>query len=359
VISGGGTLTKSGSGTVTLTNNNTYNGATTVSGGRLVVNGSQSSSAVTVNIGASLGGTGTVGGLTVSGLLAPGNSIGTLNAGSTTLNGGGSFQLEVFDWINNAGTGWDLLAASGDLTLNNTASNPFTINLVSLANSTTSGLSTDWNQNLSFTNTFLTYTGSQQGNSFNSDLFTVNTTSFQNPLNGSFSVTNVSGGLALLYTTLFIPASDYTWNTGSGVWSSSLNWTNASTPKNGDSIIFAGSGGTSTNDSVVSSILGLTFSNSAGSYNVAGTTLAIGAGGIANQSTNRQTINNNLSLSSAITVTATNGDLVIVGNLTNGGNGVTFDSKLVPPAALKMMQAKEAAIKSGALTIPAVDTQPA
>ena len=42
-----------------------------------------------------------------------------------------------------------------------------------------------------------------------------------------------------------------------------------------------------------------------------------------------------------------------------GGNGVTFDSKLVPPAALKMMQAKEAAIKSGALTIPAVDTQPA
>jgi hypothetical protein len=30
----------------------------------------------------------------------------------------------------------------------------------------------------------------------------------------------------------------------------------------------------------------------------------------------------------------------------------------VPPAALKMMQAKEAAIKSGALKIPAVDTQP-
>jgi basic membrane lipoprotein Med (substrate-binding protein (PBP1-ABC) superfamily) len=41
-----------------------------------------------------------------------------------------------------------------------------------------------------------------------------------------------------------------------------------------------------------------------------------------------------------------------------GGNGVTFDTKLVPPAALKMMQAQEAAIKSGALKIPAVDTQP-
>ena len=41
-----------------------------------------------------------------------------------------------------------------------------------------------------------------------------------------------------------------------------------------------------------------------------------------------------------------------------GGNGVTFDAKLVPPAALKLMQAQEAAIKSGALKIPAVDTQP-
>ena len=41
-----------------------------------------------------------------------------------------------------------------------------------------------------------------------------------------------------------------------------------------------------------------------------------------------------------------------------GGNGVTYDSKLVPPAALKMMLEKQAAIKSGALQIPAVDTQP-
>jgi autotransporter-associated beta strand protein len=109
VLSGsGGTVTKSGAGTVTFTQNNTYTGATTVDAGRLVVNGSQSSSAVTVNSGgASLAGSGTVGALTVSGLLAPGTSVGTLNAGSTTFNGGGALELEIFDWVNSAGTGWD------------------------------------------------------------------------------------------------------------------------------------------------------------------------------------------------------------------------------------------------------------
>ncbi|MBJ7259935.1 MAG: autotransporter-associated beta strand repeat-containing protein, partial [Chthoniobacterales bacterium] len=323
-ISGTGSVTKAGLGTVTLSGVNAFSGATTVSAGRLAVSGTNANSAVTVQNGASLAGTGQVGGLTVSGLLAPGNSIGTLTAGSTTFNGGGSFELEIFDWLNTPGTGWDLLAITGDLTLNNTALSPFTINLVSLANSTTPGLSTDFNQNQSFTNTFITYTGSLLGETFASDLFSLNTSGFQNPVNGTFSITNVTGGLALLYTTAFVPASDYTWSAGSGVWSSGGNWTNGSTPANGDSIIFAGSGGTSTNNSVVSSILGLTFSNTAGSYNVSGTTLAIGAGGIANQSTAVQTISNNLSLSSASTVTASNGDLVFAGNITNGSNAVSF-----------------------------------
>ena len=61
----GGTLalTKTASGTLTLSNTNTYTGATTVNAGTLLVNGSQSGSTVTVNSGAILGGTnGTVGG---------------------------------------------------------------------------------------------------------------------------------------------------------------------------------------------------------------------------------------------------------------------------------------------------------
>ena len=320
----GGTLTKSGAGTVTLTANNSYTGATTIGGGRLIVNGSQGSSAVTVSNGASLGGSGTVGALTVSGLVAPGNSIGTLNAGNTVFDGGGSLELEMFNWTSTAGTGWDLLAVTGNLTLSNTSGSPFVINLVSLQDSSTTGLSTNWNQNANFTNRFVTYSGSLLGTAFNSNLFTVNTNGFLNPFNGTFSITNVSGGLALLYTTSFVPSSTYTWNTNSGLWGTAGNWTNGAAPSNGSSIVFAGAGGgASTNSSTVSSIQGLAFSNTAGSYTISGSALAVGAGGISNASTSAQTISNNLSLSANAAITAGAGNVTLAGNLTNGGNAVT------------------------------------
>jgi fibronectin-binding autotransporter adhesin len=79
VISGeSGTLTKQGGGTLTLSGANTYTGATAVSVGTLLINGSTSStSLVTVAANATLGGIGTVGGhTTISGTHNPGNSPG-------------------------------------------------------------------------------------------------------------------------------------------------------------------------------------------------------------------------------------------------------------------------------------------
>lgn len=112
VINGTATsgLTKTGSGTLELAAANTYSGATTVSAGTLLVSGSIASSAatiqtgatlalasgtagsVTIDSGAFLAGSGTVGNTTVNGTLAIGNSPGTLTLsdGATLTLGSGS-----------------------------------------------------------------------------------------------------------------------------------------------------------------------------------------------------------------------------------------------------------------------------
>ena len=90
-ISGTGGLIKVGTGTFTLSGTNNYSGATTVNAGMLQVNGAIANSATTVNDGAVLSGTGTVGALTVKsgGSFAPG-PIGA--PGSMTVAGNLAFQ---------------------------------------------------------------------------------------------------------------------------------------------------------------------------------------------------------------------------------------------------------------------------
>jgi autotransporter-associated beta strand protein len=90
-VPGPGSLEKVGSGTLTLSGTNTYTGFTGVNGGTLLVTGSIASSfSVTVDNGATLGGTGTVPltGLANGATLAPGlpTALGTL-----TVNDGLSF----------------------------------------------------------------------------------------------------------------------------------------------------------------------------------------------------------------------------------------------------------------------------
>jgi len=82
VISGTGRLVKNGAGTVVLSGANTYSGSTTVSGGKLLVDGSlRNTSEIIVGSGATLGGSGLIAGATTvlaGGRLAPGSSPGTL-----------------------------------------------------------------------------------------------------------------------------------------------------------------------------------------------------------------------------------------------------------------------------------------
>ncbi|MFZ4689118.1 MAG: autotransporter outer membrane beta-barrel domain-containing protein, partial [Polymorphobacter sp.] len=113
VLSGTGTVSKIGAGNLTIASANTLTGPTTVTTGRLTVTGSLGSSAVTVQTGASLAGTGTVGALTAQSgaTIAPGTTAGTIGTlsvnGALVLAAGSTLAVDV------ATTGADRVSATG------------------------------------------------------------------------------------------------------------------------------------------------------------------------------------------------------------------------------------------------------
>jgi fibronectin-binding autotransporter adhesin len=124
ILSGDGGLTKLGLGTLVVSGSNTYLGNTVVSVGALLVNGNQSSAsgAVSVASGATLGGSGTLGGavsILDGGIVAPGNSPGTLTVNNTFALAGASilnFELNAADTTVGGGIN-DLITGVTDLTL--------------------------------------------------------------------------------------------------------------------------------------------------------------------------------------------------------------------------------------------------
>ncbi len=205
---GNSTLTKTGLGTQILSGAHTYTGPTNVDGGTLLINGSTSStSLVTVNSGGTLGGTGTISGsvtLNNGAFLSPGASIESLATGSNTWNGGSTF---VFEFSTDgstgaAGTEWDLLAITGSLDLSGASvGNPISFDLITMANAINSGLLAAWDPDTSATwSGFVTTTGGIT--SYAANLFDIDTTGFQNPLNGSFSVARNGNNLDLVYTAI-------------------------------------------------------------------------------------------------------------------------------------------------------------
>jgi len=165
-INGSGSFTKRGLGNLTLTGTSGMVGSTTVEAGKLSVNGSLGASAVTVLSGATLGGSGTVGGIVANAgaTIAPGNSIGTLTvSGNVSFASGSVYQVEV----NAAGQG-DRIAASGSAAIwggtvevlaangNYAASTSYTI---LTASGGVSGRFADVTSNLAFLTPSLSYGG--------------------------------------------------------------------------------------------------------------------------------------------------------------------------------------------------------
>ena len=112
-------LVKTGGGTLTLSGTDTYTGGTTVTGWTLQVDGSIAKSAVTVQSGGVLDGTGTTGAVTVQsgGTLAAGDGgAGILATGNLSLQSGATLAVELGGTT--VGTGYDEVDVAGTVALN-------------------------------------------------------------------------------------------------------------------------------------------------------------------------------------------------------------------------------------------------
>lgn len=201
VISGDGGMTMSSAGVLTLSGSNTYTGTTTVGGGLLVVNGSISGSAVTVQNGGTLGGSGTVGSATIEsgGTIAPGNSPGTLTfTNGFTWAGGGNYNWQIYNASNSLTAGltntWDLINVTGGLwdITGLSSTNKFNINLWSLSGlPETTGPATGFDATQNYSWMILASVGVT--NAFDSSFFNINT----NAVNGTGGFTGATGVFSL------------------------------------------------------------------------------------------------------------------------------------------------------------------
>lgn len=151
-------FTKSGTGTLVLSGANNHTGATTVSAGTLLINGSLSNSATTVASGGTLGGTGTINTLTTiqsGGILSPGDTVGTLTfTNGLTLDSGAVLNFDL-------GTTSDLVVVNGGF-LTGPSSGNVTFNLTSASGLTAA------------TYNLFTFTGATLSN-FDASDFTIGT----------------------------------------------------------------------------------------------------------------------------------------------------------------------------------------
>jgi autotransporter-associated beta strand protein len=215
-------LTKSGTGSLTLTGVNTYTGATTVSAGSLFIDTGSlaAASAVTVASGAVFGGNTTAKGtLALSGTLSPGltgsGSAGTFTTGVQTWLTGAIYQCDILAATGSPGTNWDLDSSTAAI---NFSAGGYTINI---NGSGITGFSNtgSYSWEIISASTFTSYSASA---------FTLNITGFP-AYTGTFSLLRSGPTVSLVYTPLPVaPVTQATNVTFSPIsnFNFGVNWTN-------------------------------------------------------------------------------------------------------------------------------------
>lgn len=286
-------LHKSSANTLTISGAQNYTGATRITAGTLFYNGTNTGTAVRVESGGTLAGTGSVGATTVlsGGTMNPGSSPGTQNFTSLTWEGGGNYNWQIYDAAGAAGVGYDTFTTGAfNITANST--NRFNINLWSLSGigpdtngpaiNFNAGVSTNWTLG-----TFTSITGFAT-NSFNLNFgITNNTGGFQNAYGGSFAISTNTNSLLLVYTA---PVSNYSVTVDAGATNqgAALGGTNLFTgPGNSLTKLGAGTlimtnplndyGGTTTISAGVISIVVNAPTNAAGALGNASTPVTVGS----------------------------------------------------------------------------------
>jgi autotransporter-associated beta strand protein len=286
-------VVKTGANIQTLTGANTYTGSTTIAEGTLALSGAGSINAsptitvasgatfdveavaagYTVANGQTLGGSGTVTGpATIAGSIAPNmNAIGTFTMGATTLAGGGGLNVQFYDAAGTAGSGWDLLSTTGDVTVPGSGS--FTIRLASASSAGgAAGPAINFNDNAAGSWAMMTTAGSLLD--FDANRFTVDASGFANNLaGGTFSVSDTGSAGTGLYL-VFTPGNIATWDGGNGNWVESGSGWSSGTWDPSRTAVFASPAGTVTVDGTVSANNGIQFGVEG--YTVSGGSLSLG-----------------------------------------------------------------------------------
>ncbi|MDX2036629.1 MAG: Ig-like domain repeat protein [Isosphaeraceae bacterium] len=233
VIGDGGNargLTKVGAGTLVLSGTPNYTGATTVSAGLLRVDGSiATSSGVTVDSGATLGGTGTVPATTVNGTLNPGSTLaGTLTTGNLGWNASSAFGVDI-----NGGAQFDSVSVNGTVVIDATATLSITLGYVPAIGATFTIIANDASDSI---------TGTFAGLGEGASIVVGNTT---------FQITYAGGSNS---NDVVLTATDvsFVWDGGGGddFWSTAANWVGDAAPIAGVNLVFptGASRTTNTND---------------------------------------------------------------------------------------------------------------